>query len=141
MLRLKRLGWGVRRIAREFGCSHMTVRRYLAAGGWFRYQQPCRGKRLDGLSEWLAERTRRHGGNAAVIRQDLQTECGVMVSLRTVERAVKQLRRELWTEARAGALLATESDEPMKFECGERHVSIEGESIHAHLFGVTRSES
>jgi len=29
MLRLKRLGWGVRRIAREFGCSHMTVRRYF----------------------------------------------------------------------------------------------------------------
>ena len=33
MLRLKELGWGVRRIARELGCSHMTVRRYVAAGG------------------------------------------------------------------------------------------------------------
>ena len=32
MLRLKALGWGVKRIARELGCSHMTVRRYLAAG-------------------------------------------------------------------------------------------------------------
>jgi len=32
MLRLKALGWGVRRIAGELGCSHMTVRRYLAAG-------------------------------------------------------------------------------------------------------------
>jgi hypothetical protein len=27
MLRLKSLGWGVRRIAKELGCSHMTVRR------------------------------------------------------------------------------------------------------------------
>src|SRR5437868_5390519 len=26
MLRLKALGWGVRRIAGELGCSHMTVR-------------------------------------------------------------------------------------------------------------------
>src|SRR6187397_2489248 len=34
MLRLKELGWGVRRIARELGCSHMTVRRYVAVGGW-----------------------------------------------------------------------------------------------------------
>ena len=32
MLRLRGLGWGVRRIAAEFGCSHVTVRRYLAAG-------------------------------------------------------------------------------------------------------------
>ena len=34
MLRLHALGWGVRRIATELGCSHMTVRRYLEAGGW-----------------------------------------------------------------------------------------------------------
>ena len=34
MLRLKALGWGVRRIAGELGCSHMTVRRYLAEGGY-----------------------------------------------------------------------------------------------------------
>ena len=33
MVRLKALGWGVRRIAAELGCSHMTVRRYVAAGG------------------------------------------------------------------------------------------------------------
>lgn len=25
MLRLRALGWGVRRIAAEFGCSHVTV--------------------------------------------------------------------------------------------------------------------
>jgi hypothetical protein len=29
MVRLRALGWGVRRIAGELGCSHMTVRRYL----------------------------------------------------------------------------------------------------------------
>jgi DNA invertase Pin-like site-specific DNA recombinase len=33
MVRLKSLGWSVRRIASELGCSYMTVRRYLAAGG------------------------------------------------------------------------------------------------------------
>ena len=39
MLRLKALGWGVRRIAGELGCSHVTVRRYLAEGG----RVACRG--------------------------------------------------------------------------------------------------
>jgi hypothetical protein len=34
MLRLKALGWGIiKRIARELGCSHMTVRHYMAQGG------------------------------------------------------------------------------------------------------------
>jgi DNA invertase Pin-like site-specific DNA recombinase len=56
MLRLKKLGWGVRRIAKEFGCSHMTVRRYLAAGGWRGYQRRRRSKQLDGLDGWIAHR-------------------------------------------------------------------------------------
>jgi hypothetical protein len=33
MLRLKELGWGVKRIARELGISKNTARRYLKAGG------------------------------------------------------------------------------------------------------------
>jgi DNA invertase Pin-like site-specific DNA recombinase len=31
MLRLKKLGWGTRRIALELGCSRTTVQRYI---GW-----------------------------------------------------------------------------------------------------------
>src|SRR5512132_3261301 len=53
VLRLKSLGWGVRRIAAEFGCSPMTVRRYVAAGGWTGYRAPLRVKALDGLDDWL----------------------------------------------------------------------------------------
>lgn len=71
MIRLKALGWGVRRIARELGCSHMTVRRYLEAGGWIAYRRPQRATRLAGLEAWLAERFRRHRGNADVVRQEL----------------------------------------------------------------------
>ena len=33
MLRLHELGWGTRRIAREFGCGRNTVRRYLESDG------------------------------------------------------------------------------------------------------------
>ena len=70
MLRLKALGWGVRRIAGELGCSHMTVRRYLAEGGWVAYRGRGRPRTLSGLEEWVAERFRRHAGNADVVRQE-----------------------------------------------------------------------
>src|SRR5512147_1039924 len=112
MLRLRGLGWGVRRIAAEFGCSHVTVRRYVAAGGWTGYRTPRRGKALDGLEDWLAERFRRHRGNADVVRQDLAHEKGIVVSLRTVERAVAPLRQALEAEARATVRFETPARSP-----------------------------
>src|ERR1700745_1219072 len=84
MLRLKELGWGAKRIARELGISRNTVKNYIAAGGWTPYAQPPRPKTLDGLQVWLRERLRRHRGNADVLRQELATEKGIVVSLRTV---------------------------------------------------------
>ena len=35
MLRLRACGWGLKRIARQLGCSHHTVKGYVAAGGNF----------------------------------------------------------------------------------------------------------
>jgi transposase len=102
MDRLKALGWGVRRIARELGCSQMTVRRYLAAGGWTPYRSPDRPSALTGHEDWLADRLRRHRGNADVVRQDLEREHGLKVSLRTIQRAVSQHRRELAAECDGG---------------------------------------
>ena len=101
MGRLRALGWGTRRISRELGIARNTVRRYLAEGGWSRCQMPERAKALDGLAGWLAERFRRHAGNADVVRQELVAERGIAVSLRTVERAVVPLRQALAAEARA----------------------------------------
>jgi hypothetical protein len=48
MLRLKELGWGVRRIAATLGCSHTTVRRYLGAGAG------CGTRRRGGRGRWTA---------------------------------------------------------------------------------------
>lgn len=39
MLRLRKLGWGSKRLAREFGCSRTTVKRYLGSGRWRPYQR------------------------------------------------------------------------------------------------------
>jgi helix-turn-helix resolvase-like protein len=69
MVRLRGLGWGTKRIAREMGCSRTTVKRYLEAGGWIAYRKPRRGRRLDGLERWLSERFHRHRGNADVTRR------------------------------------------------------------------------
>jgi DNA-binding NarL/FixJ family response regulator len=46
ILRLRKLGWGAKRIARELGVSRNTVKDYIAAGGWTPYQQPQRRRRL-----------------------------------------------------------------------------------------------
>ncbi len=52
MLRLKALGWGTRRIAGELGCSHMTVRRYAAAGGYVEFRRPV-GRRVRWLGSMI----------------------------------------------------------------------------------------
>ena len=137
MLRLKALGWGVRRIARELGCSHMTVRRYLETGGWAGYAKTPRPKALDGLEDWLAERFRQHRGNADVVRQELAREHGLVVSLRTVERAVAPLRRSLEAEARATVRFETPPGRQLQIDFGETRVVIGGEATRVFFFVAT----
>jgi len=101
MVRLKACGWGLKRIAAELGCSHHTVKRYVAAGGFQGFQSPKRAKALDGEEAWLRERFLRRRGNADVVRQELLAEKGLSVSLRTLERAVRPFRQAMKAEALA----------------------------------------
>lgn len=55
----------------------------------------------DRAEEWVAERFRRYADNANVVRRELEREKGIRLTLRTVEREVRHLQRELETEARA----------------------------------------
>ena len=91
MLRLKACGWGLKRIARELGCSHHTVKHYVAAGGVVPFRAARSARTLDGHEDWLRERFLRHRGNADVVRQDLLAEKGLAVSRRTLQRAVEPL--------------------------------------------------
>ena len=120
MLRLKACGWGAKRIARHLGCSHHTVRDYVAADGVKPFKAPQRGKKLDGLDEWLRERFVRHAGNADVVRQDLLAEKGVTVSSRTLQRAVQPHRQAL----KAEALATTRFETPPGDKC--RSISASG---------------
>lgn len=137
MVRLRGLGWGAKRIAAELGCSKNTVKRWLRYGDWRPCLTPSRSKKLDGLSDWLAERFRRHRGNADVVRQELAHEKGIEVSLRTVERAVAPLRRELVAEARATVRFETRPGEQLQIDFGERRVEIGGVTSKVFFFVAT----
>lgn len=138
MQRLHALGWGTRRIAAEVGCNRETVQRYLMAGGWTQCRVPTRPSLLAGHTEWLADRLRRHRGNADVVRQELASELGVVASLRTVERAVSHLRRELAAEALATVRFETPPGRQLQIDFGQRRIAVEGEdSGKVFLFVAT----
>lgn len=137
MLRLRAAGLGIKHIARKMGCSKNTVRRYLRGGGSVAYKRPERKRALGGLEPWLAERLQRHRGNADVVRQDLERQHGVTVSLRTVERAVAPFRRELRAAEVATIRFETAPGEQLQIDFGETTVSIAGERMKVHLFVAT----
>jgi transposase len=137
MLKLASLGWGAKRISRELGCSRNTVRSYLRQGGWQPYQSPHRPGRLTAHQDWLAERFRQHRGNCDVVRQELQREHGVTVSLRTVERAVAHLRREVLAQTAATVRFETPPGHQLQIDFGTVRVPVGDEQVKVHLFVAT----
>ena len=137
MLRMRELGWGTRRIARQLGVSRNTVKRYIEAGGWCGYRQPRRRKVLDDHGGWLKERFERHRGNADVVRQELAAEKRIVVSLRTIERAVAPYRRALAAAVRATTRFETAPGKQLQIDFGERLVEIAGTKTKAFLFVAT----
>ena len=137
MLQLPALGWGLRRIAREFGCSKNTVRRYVAADGWMAYSRQAGGGKLEDQEAWLKERFFQHRGNAEVVRQDLVREQDIDVSLRTVERAVAPFRRLLTAEAKATVRFETPPGRELQVDFGQRRVPIGDERVRVFLFVAT----
>lgn len=137
MLALQALGWGARSISRELGCSRNTVRSYLRRGAWRAMDVSRRGSVLEPHREWLAERLRRHRGNADVVRQDLAGELGIAVSLRTVQRAVEPLRRELRAEAVATVRYETAPGHQLQIDFGSTAVVVGEEPQRIHLFVAT----
>jgi transposase len=137
MMALSALGWGSKRIGKALGCSRNTVREYLRRGGWLPMDVQGRAGALEPHREWLAERLRRHRGNADVVRQDLQRELGIEVSLRTVERAVAPLRRELRAEALATIRYETAPGQQLQIDFGSTAVVVGEEAQRVHLFVAT----
>ena len=137
MLKLASLGWGAKRISRELGCSRNTVRCYLRQGGWQPYQSPLRPGKLTAHQAWLAERFRQHRGNCDVVRQELQREHGIAVSLRTVERAVAHLRREVLAQTVATVRFETPPGHQLQIDFGTMRLAVGDELMKVHLFVAT----
>ncbi len=137
MLRLHELGWGAKRLAKEFGCARNTVRRYLRQGGPVAFRKPVRRSAFDGLDDWLRERFFRHGGNADVVRQELASEHGIVIGLRSVELRVQRWRRELKAQMRATVRFETAPGHQMQIDFGDTRVWIGGERVRVHLFVAT----
>lgn len=137
MVRLHGLGWGSKRLAKEFGCARNTVRRYLRAGGAKPFARRERRSVLDGHDDWLRERFFRHGGNADVVRQELASELGIVIGLRTVEKRVQCWRRELRAHKRATVRFETRPGHQLQIDFGEVRVWIGEERVRVHLFVAT----
>lgn len=134
ILVLHQAGWPVKAIVRELGFSRNTVRRYISAGGFVAYRNPDRPGLLDGLGDWLEEQFHRHQGNAEVVRQELHSKKGIEVSLRTVERAVANWRKDLSIRGLATVRYETKPGDQAQIDFGEKDVLIAGERTKVHLF-------
>ena len=84
-------GYSATKIAALLGCSHNTVVRYIQ-NDFKRVAIARPPSVLAEHAEFLQERFLRHHGNADMVWQELETELGVKVSLRTVQRALKPYR-------------------------------------------------
>jgi transposase len=80
---------------------------------------------------------RQHSGNADVVRQELEKERDIRVSLRTVERAVEPWRREMKVEREATVRYETAPGRQMQIDFGEKKMQIGSEWIRVHLFTAT----
>ena len=134
-------GVGKRTIAREVGISINTVRRYLRrpleAGVQVR---PAR--RL--VDEWRSEARRLYtgsaAGNAVVVRR-LLAERGWVVSERTIQRAVADLRREQRVAALATVRVETPPGDQLQIDFGQQRLLIAGASVRVFLLVAVLSYS
>jgi transposase len=126
MGQLAELGWGAKRIARELGVARNTVRRYLR-GAPAEVQEHLAARRLDEAAR--AEALRLFDGEAegnAVVVARLLRDRGVAASVRTVQRAVEDLRRSQRASQVATVRFETAPGEQMQVDVGQRLVRIAG---------------
>jgi len=135
-------GVGKKAIAREVGVAVNTVRRYLRQPIAARVQVRPSARRLTderrqearGLYEGPA------GGNAVVV-QRLLGERGLTISVRTIERAVADIRRERRVAQLATVRVETPPGDQLQIDFGQKRVRIAGAWVRVFLLVAVLSYS
>jgi transposase len=126
-------GLGSKRIARMLHIARNTVRRYLA-GATVGFQERPKARRLQEPLRQEVQRLYRTvaEGNAAVILQELQAK-GIDVPLRTIQRAVADLRREDRAAKLATTRFETKPGQQMQIDFGEKIIRIAGAPVKVYF--------
>jgi transposase len=126
-------GVGSKAIAREVGVARNTVRRYLrhpvAAGVQIR---PGARRLTDAHRSAARELYAGPAGGNAVVVQRLLAAQGCTVSVRTIERAVTDLRQAQRASALATVRVETPAGDQLQVDFGQKHVAIGG--VRARIF-------
>jgi len=142
MRQLVKLGWGSKRISRTLGIARNTVKRYLREGAAAEVQVRPGARCLDEARR--AQAVELFGGAAegnAVVVQQLLADEGVEASVRTVQRAVEERRRELTASAVATVRFETVPGRQMQIDFGQKQVRIAGEWVRVYLLVAVLSHS
>jgi transposase len=135
-------GVGKKTIAREVGVAVNTVRRYLR-------RTIEAGQRIRPAARRLTDDRRREaralydgpaGGNAVVV-QRLLAERGLTISVRTVERAVADLRRERRIAQLATVRVEVPPGDQLQIDFGQKRVRIAGAWVRVFLLVAVLSYS
>jgi transposase len=135
-------GVGKKAIAREVGVAVNTVRRYLRQAITPGQQVRPTARRLteDHRAEARALYEGPAGGNA-VVGQRLLAARGCMMSVRTIERAVADIRRAQRVAALATVRVETAPGDQLQIDFGQKRLRIAGVSIRIFLLVAVLSYS
>ena len=135
-------GVGKKAIAREVGVAVNTVRRYL--------RQPiAAGVQVRPSARRLTDERRQEaralyegpaGGNAVVV-QRLLRERGLTISVRTIERAVADIRRERRVAQLATVRVETPPGDQLQIDFGQKRVCVAGAWVRVFLLVAVLSHS
>src|SRR4051794_20435334 len=135
-------GVGSKAIARAVGVARNTVRRYLRQSIEWDGQSRPSARRLteDRRLEARALYAGSAEGNAVVV-QRLLVERGLTVSVRTIERAVSDLRREHRVAQLATVRVETAPGEQLQIDFGQKRVPIADAEVRIFLLVAVLSYS
>ena len=135
-------GVGSKAIARAVGVARNTVRRYLRQSSEWEGQIRPAARRLteDRRLEARALYAGPAEGNAVVV-QRLLAERGLTVSVRTIERAVADIRRAQRVAALATVRVETAPGDQLQIDFGQKRLHIAGVSVRIFLLVAVLSYS